>query len=773
MSQRKRRGGTLALVAITTVVIVMVGVGLFFIIQAIGGFRELQNATDSGNLNLARLAIKRPSVPLDVNGTDRGIASLGDRDVGGEINLLTYNRLIGQALLSALNAQAESDASGNIPQEAQDNVKQLFDRIQTGAGSLSGQLFSALENGVGSTGINSGYNLKDKFNTLSQVNSTRMNGQNSPVQQNGTTGAGNDYQIGYYLGQNASTNIQLDGANGLLNANNRPVNFETGAPVALPANLAAAGPAPNGRTYVRGYEPIVFNFPAVGALALVGVPVYPGEQPHHISRRDFRDTVGGLGTGVASNIVPPNAMVSRARVNVRINDQPQTANTESIAVVGTMGQTFEPSIPDGYLIIDNGSAGSATGFTPTGSSVLANELGAGILVSGSYPNGVFSINDVAMNAWAAFDHSGPAPATMPANAPPTTGIFNSNGDPATPQQVWDAIPKNGTFSLCDDKNTGSSPCQQMIDPQGGQTQGPFDLAYHRNDNLGGNPSNGGSLIAPEIAKCRVWEAYYVPPFSACVNNVCASYFSDIPSTGLRLFPANHIPWLGQSVPWCDGGGFGQVNANGYSDPNTACKVTTDGTLRQLLEQSFGANTGNYLYAKGTATATTVNAATEERTPAERFQAFIRNRLQQMKPGAGDGDVNRVLDTTIALGTTHFVYVNNSGDIVCTETAPPSHDPQVRPDGTLRRFIRSYDADELITNTQNDNCIHDHHFMTGNASGRVFSHNTFALTPSTGARNGLLGVIQLQCDLGCYRVPGFSGVAAYTQPTGDFALCDRD
>ncbi|MBY0358925.1 MAG: hypothetical protein K2W82_13050 [Candidatus Obscuribacterales bacterium] len=772
MNHRQQRGGTLALIAASTVVLVIIGAVIYMIINIFGGFRELQNATDSGNLNLARLAIKRPSIALvstDPTGVDQGLARLADADVGGEINLLVYNRLIGQALLTAMNAQAEADSQGNIPTSIQANVRQLFNRLQNSPNNIGSQLYQVLQNGIAGnlSRNNANYDLRTQFATLSTVNSARMNNGGNVQQQQG----GNNYRIGYYLAPNASTNIQLDGPNGLMTESNRPRNLDTGRYVPLPANAATANAAPDGRRYMRGYEPITFT--GLPGMSLVGVPVHPGEQPHHISMRDFRATANALGTGLPAGVnIPPNAFYSKARVNVNLQGHAQVSETESVAVVGVMGQSYSPSFQSGYLIIDNGTPGAANGFAPMGSSVLANELGTGILVSGSNPNAVFTTNDMAMNAWSAYDHSGPPPPVKPADAPDTNGLFNSQGDPATWQEAWSNIPKNSIASICDDQNTSSSPCQQLIDPQGGRTQGAFDLAYHRNNNLGGSGSQSNSLIAAEIGKCRVWQAYYVPPFSACVNNVCASYFNGIPSTGLRLFPQGSVPWLGQPVYWCrSGAGFAQIPGNGYSQ-NQQCQVTSDGTLRQLIDQSF--NTGAYTYVRGNGAAQAMGAGTAQQDrPTAKLTEFLLNRIKQISPEAGTAEVNQVLDTTIRLGRRYFVYLNNSGQIVCNEAPPPSHDNNVRPDGVLRRYIRSYDADELITNTQHDNCIHDHHFMSGNSAGRVWGHNTIAVTPSSGAVRGLLGVVQLQNDLGCYRNPPFSGVAAATAPTGDFSLCNRD
>src|SRR5215470_15505076 len=103
MNQRKQLGATLALVAACIIVICFIGMAFFFVTRILGGGKELQNASDSGSLNVAKQALIQPIASIS-GATDYDKAFSGLLDSHG-VDLLTYNRLVGQALLVALNAE--------------------------------------------------------------------------------------------------------------------------------------------------------------------------------------------------------------------------------------------------------------------------------------------------------------------------------------------------------------------------------------------------------------------------------------------------------------------------------------------------------------------------------------------------------------------------------------------------------------------------------------------------------------------------------------------
>lgn len=748
MKTNREKGAALALVTAFTALSAFLACGIIIMLQIFGAHREGQHAGDSGSLGVAKQAIKRPSIRDGSASGFSTIRALGDPSVGGEVNLLTYNRLVGAAMLVLLNAQAEG-----TPQAAS-NAQALLDELQKGPNSMAGKLAKALRDGnAGSASANT-YELKTDYEKLTDAHLIKMAGSQSTLDRT-------KYDTGYYSESDASpSNILLSGMPSGL-------NFDSGAQVSAPAAAAASGA--DGKSYIRGYSPIPFTV-AGQTLTLFGVPTYPGQAPHLISSKDFKKQ--NPGGNIAD--LPPNAFLNQSTLTQRGSANGSLFTARSVVGVVDANSSFSPRIRRGYLVIDNRGTGSGASFTPTGSSVLTAELGTGIYVFGSYPNAVFSTDQAALLAWSNYDHSGPAPAERPANTPSIENIKFTDGSNATWQQCWNLIAFGGTPALCNDLNSGSSPCSALIDPHAPATQGPFDLAYHNGANLIGVISRGNGLLAVEIAKIKVWEAFFVPPFSACVNNAGSRYFSAIFSTGLRLFPTGHVPWYGQEAVWGPpGGGFASVGGNTYSQPQSG-QVTTDGTLQQLLDQSFGS--GDYFQARGTAAPTFVAAGSSEPRPTTRVRNFIENRIRQIKPNATAAEIEQVMNTTIQFGHLYFVYSTSADQIVCTEAPPPDYDSNVNPDGVLRRFIKRYDLAGVMANPQHDNNIHDHLFMNQIPPGVLFGFNTVAVHPGTGARNGALGVIRLQNDAGCFAFPGYSSTGIFLaagRNTGDFNLCNRN
>ena len=106
MKLRRQRGATLGLVAACVFLVIIVGVGFYFLSKIIGGGREVANATDAGALNVAKQALRRGAVALnDLTIFNQGIdltaefGGLSDPPNSGTIDLITFNRLVAQALL--------------------------------------------------------------------------------------------------------------------------------------------------------------------------------------------------------------------------------------------------------------------------------------------------------------------------------------------------------------------------------------------------------------------------------------------------------------------------------------------------------------------------------------------------------------------------------------------------------------------------------------------------------------------------------------------------
>ena len=126
MQRKRAKGATLSLIVSLCLVISTIGIGVFFLIKILGGARELQHAVDSGNLNVAKQALRSPSISLSggnngISGANLAIAQANFANsidtANGQIDLMVYNRLVAQAMLVAVNA-ASDNADLSMPPSA-------------------------------------------------------------------------------------------------------------------------------------------------------------------------------------------------------------------------------------------------------------------------------------------------------------------------------------------------------------------------------------------------------------------------------------------------------------------------------------------------------------------------------------------------------------------------------------------------------------------------------------------------------------------------------
>src|SRR5579875_1248374 len=323
MTYRSRRGASLALIITTALVLILIGVAVFFLIQIFGGGSEVHHAVDAGTLNIAKQAIQVPSVPVP---TDKAIQvafqGLSDPQTGG-INLLTYNRLVGQAI------QDDQNSIGKALKEA------LSDATSNNNWAKNPFLSAAARNPMG---------LSDLGTAITW----------DPTQKH-------HYQVGF-VGQGekdpGSSNISLSEAQ---LANQMPYSdYTQGSQVSWPK-----GATDGTGKFMRGYREV--KIPNVGSIYGVALS---GEQPHLISLDKFHQQSNQPGAG--SNVaVPPNSFYTMASVPDEKTHTPLTG--QSAATVGTANyKPFPLSIPYGFLIIDNSGSATFSGNVPNLDNVAAN-----------------------------------------------------------------------------------------------------------------------------------------------------------------------------------------------------------------------------------------------------------------------------------------------------------------------------------------------------------------------------------------------------------------
>ncbi len=548
MSRRSQSGGTMALVAGTTIVLVLIGVAFFFIAKIIGGEREMQHAGDSGNLNVAKQALIEPTVDLNSGVEADNFHYLTDPNHSSKVDLLYYNRMVGQALIVALNADQDGGPGGaGNPDSALSHAQGLINSLQGSASSLGGRLRSALKSTAGNP-------LFNEFGATANANSIRMLGNSAVVQhQNGM------WDVAY---------MELGGLTNLTVPSNLTAIF--GAKL---SGITSVNPK-DGQTYLQGY--VTPALPA--SLKVAGVPVQPEDQPHLVSTSAFD---GKRGDPVAGAFLPPNSFKSAAAAN---QEAGFTAGAVSTAIVGTMKTqgtykgNFELAAKEGYIAVVNGpDPPSSGGYLYSGPTIntdnaLAQELGVpdqgnGIRAFGSSGN-PFTYNDGTQNGlvnqWVTYNQAYAANPATAGSPPSTSGFFNSDGSPASVNDCRNITSSNGV--LCTDQNSvgaGSvSPCDTLEAQRSGpEPRSPFDVAFNHSGSYQSPPPGGGGMMAVECVKCNLHGQWN--------SDACATA-NGCPVTGLRKFAR------GAELPYTSG---------------PLCKVSSEADAISLLNFVDPGNSG--------------------------------------------------------------------------------------------------------------------------------------------------------------------------------------
>lgn len=358
---RRRKGATLGLVALATLLLIVLGIAFFFLTKLLGGSRELQHSSDAGTLNIAKQSLQQPRQALSsFPNTDvaSNFALLSDN---GNANLLCYNAFVGQAAIVAMNAK-----DMQTPQAAAD-AKKVWKALNDVGEYLRGE-------------FELGSSAQQWFDGLAGKQSLKM------LDSNG--GTMTDYGVAY-MRRGGPTNIYID---------DKLLSALGPQSTALPRNTGSLI-APSGFKYLAGYQPITVDLSSGDRLTFSGVPVFPQSNPHLVSTDDFSESTSdsfATAAGYPERTLPPNAFKASGR--------PTQGTTQKLwaiacAVVGIpsssqwTGQSM--SIPGGYIEIRNGPSAPRPGKMPANKAedIFAHELGAvGIYTQGSNPSDMFTQN---------------------------------------------------------------------------------------------------------------------------------------------------------------------------------------------------------------------------------------------------------------------------------------------------------------------------------------------------------------------------------------------
>jgi len=696
MKPRRRKGATLGLVAVSVLVIIVIGVGCYFLIKLCSGGREVANSTDAGTLNVAKAALRTEAASASVpGGVYQSFLDCLDPAVSGgwngstftdpRISLLTYNRCVAQALLIAINANDAGTAT------AVANANSVWTDLQTVGTSLS----SALQTD------NSWRNAA--FNQLSTDNNLKMFGNNSLNQTGykwaymkagGSTNVWfSQYTFGHVVDP-ANPNISFDYPEktagvvpgGMYYTGTQTVTYTPNGSSASPyhdlgsnqGNNYQGNNAAYNNAYMAGYQPI-----QVLGHQFMGVPVFPQQTPHLVHLADFNQSLVNLDP---NGFTPPNAFsiatsskdskssafggaVSAAIVGASFNGPGGAlAALGASGPVGGSGQPtnqfdFVAMLPAGYIQIVNdapygGGPGNWGGpgngennifnweLNPAGAKGAGSD---GIAIANTSGDAIFfedsAANNQALQQWADYD-----------SAADKTNWYNS----ATGSYVTGSLPNYPTVDIS----------QIFVAINGGQSSRPATpqdmltltvpisklncLTDLIQNNMGypGQPDKcGTNLNAMSNAYGRSMGSSGNGPTSTAQQ-----YWSNVDAIKEQIIQAFNTPYVSVSAPSGKSGlGAYEVPKTGSTPPaipwnaGNAPPIEKVSSVMDILNQVGGC-------------------------ASQGCVAKIWERCNQIAPGTSFNDVVALLSSTnIGMGQTLYIQrtdpTNPNSPLTIKSTAP--------------------------------------------------------------------------------------------------------
>ena len=494
MKLRRRRGATLGFVAIIVLVIAILGVAFFVMAKMLGGGREIANAVDAGVLNVAKIAIRTPA--KDANSFSnpdvaQNFALLGESP--RNLDLLTYNRLVAQSILVALNAKEEGTLL------SAQNARKVWIALKDVA--------SFIRTNQDKSAVMGSY-----FDSLSRANNIKMLGNNSIDLS--------DYGVSF-MKRGASTNIWIDPA----------ILATVSGGSTVPINSTGHSSA-SGKKYMAGYVPMSVSLPATAdSLTFAGVPVGPGDRPHLVKLGEFQndakdDFIVGKGApAYPPDTLPPNSY--KASGISMENHSHGMAGAIASAIVGCLNLDFEMQIPYGYIEIINGprSTGSSTAVANFKDDIFNYELAHGIWAQGTNGNDPFTTDGFLYLAWQQYN-TGSGVGTKP-DVAKSLGSFKRVDGAAVTEDDLKRITMEAPDAEClwayYDDPMEKPRCLDLLDA--------FKAAYNRPGSTdSGNVADGGFTTL---------EQFKSDVLRARVNiRTCATAMAPTETTGVKWFQHN-------------------------------------------------------------------------------------------------------------------------------------------------------------------------------------------------------------------------------------------
>lgn len=691
MGNRQKSGQCTVLVCGCLILIVVLGLGLFSIFKFFGGAKESQNAADSGALNVAREVAKNVGVSLAAGIEQKNFSPLVDQDTG-KINLLCYNRLVGQVLMVALNAQEEGTPL------ALQRARQLLESVQAGSSCLSARLHAELSRQDGPA---AGF-----FGQMAARNSLRMLDGGAALAYDQKS-----YKVGYL------NRFSEDNPDGATNVSINPSSLPAGMKGMLTDVEDKNFP---GCRFVKGYAAL--NLPNIGTI--YGVTTNPGQGAHLVSANSFE---AESTSPAPTAFVPPNCFQSAARTGGE-----RSLRNVAIAEIGSLAKTFKAGIPGGYIRVRNEGGIDWSGTSNASvENPLNNELVEGIYLttlSGGSPSRaagpLFSMDKNSVTDWIAYNQSLEAVGTHPwevtewpevnGRVLSGEGIFNAQGNPASRQELGSIINWYGNSN-----STEIAAAHKYdyldLEPRANRPElvqlyqsGAILRAYTNNPNAS---LGRDSLLAAEFAKARLIEAYFSSwSHDGGPRTIKAS---EIMRTGLRLFDRGRIYIsIPQGIP------TNPLPAGAMLNEGTI-KFSRPGTVNQYLDKVDEGKSAADASAKTS------------------IKNVLFKRLSQVCAGLTMAKLNSALNkVALDLGESAYLYASPNGELTMTKSPPPGARQEVpAADGITQTFSsRKYSLINRIVNPPHE--LNIHHKLFAASTGSITGQDQVEFTPNSGYGNSL-------------------------------------
>jgi hypothetical protein len=706
MNFRTQAGQTLPLAVGFTIVLALLGCAFFLMSELLGGHKESQNSVDASCLNMTKEISKNVGISLNPGIEQDNFSSLVDPDTN-QLNLLYYNRVIAQALVVAANAQQESTSS------AISNAQSLFDAIQNNSGQVPKCLAARLSQSLSDpNGLAANY-----FSEMETKNTLRLLGNSAAIAYR-PADYGVSYMNRYSDNSGAAANISVD---------------TTVFPSLAPYVSSQKDPNCPNASFLQGYNDFTIN--NIGTIT--AVTLNPGQGPHLVSRNAFNSQTASPSN---AGTVPPNAFTSSALLSGQ-----QSFVKIAAATTGAL-KTFSPGIPGGFIRIRNLPGITYNGLPGvTTDTALNYELFDGLYLV-NFADGTvgFAANADLLQNWINYNqqllNAGGNPAadtswpvvngqqlTGETNADPPATVFDSNGNPATRQELGKIT---GFVGGVDTDGQPRKYTYLDLDPQSDAqalmalySNGAIDNAHNYDFGAGGSGNvRSATLTSIEDAKALLITNYYNVVNQKNPQPTTINTSTDIPgATGLRLFDhsATYV-----ALPTFGGPqGYDNISQQAFICEGSI-QFTTPGSALDYLNEINGETPANPAVS------------------IQSIKAQILQRLQQINPSVKAADVDALLSgTTLDLGETAYIYNDpGSGKLIISKTAPSwvsQKGLSATADGTAQECDGSqYNLLGNIVNPVKELGLHGYCFGTVNST-MVYNDATMQFTNANQAPAGSL------------------------------------